>query len=56
MEEAIRGDPKIHTPSMVLMQPIERVWFQGRGQESSRTYGLSVSMDVCVHALFSKHI
>lgn len=58
MEEATRGDPKIHTPSMVLVQPIERVRFQGRGQETSRPYVVSVSMHVfvCVHAPFSEHI
>ena len=48
MEEATRGDPKIHTPSMVLVQPIERVRFQGRGQETGRPYVASVFMHVSV--------
>lgn len=58
MEEATRGDPKIHTPSTVLVQPIERVRFQGRGQESSGPHVLSVSLhvSVCVHAPFTEHI
>lgn len=56
--EATKGDPKIHTPSMVLVQAIERVRFQGRGQETSRPYVVSVSMhvSVCAHAPFSEHI
>lgn len=58
MEEATRGDPKIHTPSTVLVQPIERVRFQGRGQESSGPHVLSVSLhvSVCVHAPVTEHI
>lgn len=38
--------------------PCERVRFQGRGQDTSRPYVLSVSMhvSVCVHAPFSEHI
>lgn len=58
MEEAARGDPKIHTPSTVLVQPIERVRFQGRGQESSGPHVLYVSLhvSVCVHAPFTEHI
>lgn len=32
IEEATRGDPKIHTPSMVSVQPIGRLRFQRRGR------------------------
>lgn len=58
MEEALRGDPRIHTPSMVLVQPIERVQVQGRGQDTIRPYVVSVAMHVSVrvHAPISEHI
>lgn len=48
-EEATRGHPKIHTPSTVLVQAIERLRFQGRGQGTSRPYVESVPVCVCMH-------
>lgn len=48
-EEASRGHPKIHTPSTVLVRAIERVRFQGRGQETSGPCVESVPVCVCMH-------
>lgn len=48
MKEATEGDPKIHTPSPVSVQPNQRLRFQRKGNESKCFY-VYACLGMCMH-------